>query len=195
MDKVFACNQRVAGRVFNQLLGVFQGFNRQSYNCQDAPKIIGRVSDILIDPTGVVLVVLERFQVLQERDDVYGMPVLVRRDGGSLKLDTATHLSNPTHVRRSDTPFSISCHPTLSSVYDEVVQNFRHTGFQTDPTHCTAEGSYNILHVLLRSIHILVPTTRWVNHVAKPDHLYEGLRELPFGVNFGAVYSMRLRRR
>jgi hypothetical protein len=53
----------------------------ESYNCQDAPKIIGRVSDILIDPTGVVLVVLERFQVLRERDDVYGMPVLVRRDG------------------------------------------------------------------------------------------------------------------
>ncbi|KAJ7799762.1 hypothetical protein B0H14DRAFT_3491320 [Mycena olivaceomarginata] len=43
----------------------------------DAPKIIGRVSDILIDPTGVVLVVLERFQVLRERDDVYGMPVLL----------------------------------------------------------------------------------------------------------------------
>ncbi|KAJ7349930.1 hypothetical protein DFH08DRAFT_913873 [Mycena albidolilacea] len=46
----------------------------------DAPKIIGRVSDILIDPTGIVLVVLEKFQFLRERDDVYGMPVLIRRD-------------------------------------------------------------------------------------------------------------------
>jgi hypothetical protein len=44
------------------------------------------------------------------------------------------------------------------------------------------------------SIHILVPTARWgvLNHVAKADHLYEGLRELPFGVNCGAVYLMRL---
>ncbi|KAJ6626597.1 hypothetical protein B0H10DRAFT_2300403, partial [Mycena sp. CBHHK59/15] len=47
----------------------------------DAPKIIGRVSDILIDSAGVVLVVLDRFQVLGQRDALYGMPVLVRRDG------------------------------------------------------------------------------------------------------------------
>ncbi|KAJ7829031.1 hypothetical protein B0H14DRAFT_3718234 [Mycena olivaceomarginata] len=47
----------------------------------DAPKITGRISDILVDPAGVVLVVLERFQVLKERDELYGMPVLVRRDG------------------------------------------------------------------------------------------------------------------
>ncbi|KAJ7730034.1 hypothetical protein B0H14DRAFT_2999260 [Mycena olivaceomarginata] len=38
----------------------------------DAPKITGRISDILVDPAGVVLV---------ERDELYGMPVLVRRDG------------------------------------------------------------------------------------------------------------------
>ncbi|KAJ7869537.1 hypothetical protein B0H14DRAFT_3132299 [Mycena olivaceomarginata] len=47
----------------------------------DAPKITGRISDMLVDPAGVVLVVLERFQVLGERDELYGMPVLVRRDG------------------------------------------------------------------------------------------------------------------
>ncbi|KAJ6556089.1 hypothetical protein B0H19DRAFT_1210733 [Mycena capillaripes] len=43
--------------------------------------ITGRISDILIDTAGVVLVVLERFQVLANRDKLYGMPVLVRRDG------------------------------------------------------------------------------------------------------------------
>lgn len=42
--------------------------------------ICGRVSDILQDVNGVVLVVLENFQVLSSRDEVYGMPVLVRRD-------------------------------------------------------------------------------------------------------------------
>ena len=31
---------------------------------------------------------------------------------GTLKPDTATHVSNPTHSRRSNTPFNISCHPT-----------------------------------------------------------------------------------
>jgi len=42
--------------------------------------ISGRISDILIDPAGVILVVLELFQILSSRDEVYGMPVLVRRD-------------------------------------------------------------------------------------------------------------------
>ncbi|KAJ7469208.1 hypothetical protein FB451DRAFT_1479092 [Mycena latifolia] len=47
---------------------------------KDAPRS-GRISDILVDPTsGMVLVVLELFQVLSSRDKVYGMPVLVRRD-------------------------------------------------------------------------------------------------------------------
>ncbi|KAF7335904.1 hypothetical protein MSAN_02327500 [Mycena sanguinolenta] len=48
---------------------------------QNFSKITGRISDILVDTAGVVLVVLEQFQVLSERDELYGMPVLVRRDG------------------------------------------------------------------------------------------------------------------
>ncbi|KAF7367987.1 hypothetical protein MSAN_00864400 [Mycena sanguinolenta] len=47
----------------------------------DNSKFTGRISDILVDTAGVVLVVLERFQVLGERDELYGMPALVRRDG------------------------------------------------------------------------------------------------------------------
>ncbi|KAF7351608.1 hypothetical protein MSAN_01593300 [Mycena sanguinolenta] len=47
----------------------------------DNSKFIGRISDILVDTAGVVLVVLERFQVLGEHDELYGMPALVRRDG------------------------------------------------------------------------------------------------------------------
>ncbi|KAF8134135.1 hypothetical protein K438DRAFT_1911731 [Mycena galopus ATCC 62051] len=42
--------------------------------------ISGRISDILVDAVGAVVVVLELFQVLKSRDEVYGMPVLVRRD-------------------------------------------------------------------------------------------------------------------
>jgi hypothetical protein len=42
--------------------------------------IPGRISDILVDGAGVVLVVLEPFQVLASRDEMYGMPILVRRD-------------------------------------------------------------------------------------------------------------------
>ncbi|KAJ7687158.1 hypothetical protein B0H17DRAFT_1160505 [Mycena rosella] len=41
--------------------------------------ISGRISDILADSTGMVLVVLELFQIFSSRDEVYGMPVLVRR--------------------------------------------------------------------------------------------------------------------
>ncbi|KAJ7703890.1 hypothetical protein B0H17DRAFT_1157051 [Mycena rosella] len=41
--------------------------------------IPGRISDILVDSTGVVVLVLEVFQILSCRDEVYGMPVLVRR--------------------------------------------------------------------------------------------------------------------
>ncbi|KAJ6602500.1 hypothetical protein DFH09DRAFT_1019642 [Mycena vulgaris] len=41
--------------------------------------ISGRISEILIGDSGAV-VVLELFQVLSTRDELYGMPVLVRRD-------------------------------------------------------------------------------------------------------------------
>ncbi|KAJ7280031.1 hypothetical protein C8J57DRAFT_1712078 [Mycena rebaudengoi] len=42
----------------------------------------GRISDILHAVSGSsVIVVIEQFQVLSSRDPVYGMPVLVRRDG------------------------------------------------------------------------------------------------------------------
>ncbi|KAJ7460141.1 hypothetical protein FB451DRAFT_1500376 [Mycena latifolia] len=41
----------------------------------------GRISDILVNSTSSeVLIVLELFRVLSSRDEVYGMPVLVRRD-------------------------------------------------------------------------------------------------------------------
>ncbi|KAJ7140471.1 hypothetical protein C8R43DRAFT_1131421 [Mycena crocata] len=40
--------------------------------------ISGRVSDILVDSAAEVLIVLENFQILSSRDEVYGMPVLVR---------------------------------------------------------------------------------------------------------------------
>ncbi|KAK7027218.1 hypothetical protein R3P38DRAFT_2623909 [Favolaschia claudopus] len=43
--------------------------------------ISGRISEILAGITGSPIVVLEAFQVLSVRDEVYGMPVLVRRDG------------------------------------------------------------------------------------------------------------------
>ncbi|KAJ7275955.1 hypothetical protein C8J57DRAFT_1466570 [Mycena rebaudengoi] len=50
---------------------VCQGFTRA-----------GRISDILHAVSGSsVIVVIEQFQVLSSRDPVYGMPVLVRRDG------------------------------------------------------------------------------------------------------------------
>ncbi|KAJ7764704.1 hypothetical protein B0H16DRAFT_1798016 [Mycena metata] len=41
----------------------------------------GRISEVLVDNTGRVVAVLERFQVLSTRDEKFGMPVLVRRDG------------------------------------------------------------------------------------------------------------------
>ncbi|KAJ7691414.1 hypothetical protein B0H17DRAFT_867957, partial [Mycena rosella] len=46
---------------------------------EDSSSISGRISDILADTTGAVLVVLEVFQICSSRDEVYGMPVLVRR--------------------------------------------------------------------------------------------------------------------
>ncbi|KAJ7661125.1 hypothetical protein B0H17DRAFT_1163038 [Mycena rosella] len=45
----------------------------------DTSPISGRISDILADTTGMVLIVLDLFQVLSSRDEVYGMPVLERR--------------------------------------------------------------------------------------------------------------------
>jgi hypothetical protein len=47
---------------------------------QDSPLISGRISDILVNPDKGILVILELFQILSSRDEVYGMPVLVRRD-------------------------------------------------------------------------------------------------------------------
>ncbi|KAJ7097466.1 hypothetical protein C8R44DRAFT_643499, partial [Mycena epipterygia] len=49
-----------------------------------AATITGRVSEILIDKTATVILVLELFQVLLARDSIYGMPVLVRRDGETI---------------------------------------------------------------------------------------------------------------
>ncbi|KAJ7246181.1 hypothetical protein C8J57DRAFT_1678249 [Mycena rebaudengoi] len=46
----------------------------------DSPLISGRISDILVNPDKGILVILELFQILSSRDEVYGMPVLVRRD-------------------------------------------------------------------------------------------------------------------
>ncbi|KAJ7175598.1 hypothetical protein C8R46DRAFT_1249143 [Mycena filopes] len=43
--------------------------------------ISGRISDILTNDSGTTIVVMETFQVLNARDDTFGMPVLVRRDG------------------------------------------------------------------------------------------------------------------
>ncbi|KAJ6579420.1 hypothetical protein B0H10DRAFT_1835571 [Mycena sp. CBHHK59/15] len=42
--------------------------------------ISGRISEILINNAAAGVVVVEVFQVLSVRDDIYGMPVLVRRD-------------------------------------------------------------------------------------------------------------------
>ncbi|KAJ6528843.1 hypothetical protein B0H19DRAFT_1083184 [Mycena capillaripes] len=42
--------------------------------------ISGRIADILANDVGEVLVILELFQVLSSRDEIYGMPVVVRRD-------------------------------------------------------------------------------------------------------------------
>ncbi|KAJ6610872.1 hypothetical protein B0H10DRAFT_2193179 [Mycena sp. CBHHK59/15] len=41
----------------------------------------GRVSEMWSSYTGTVIVILELFQVLSTRDETFGMPVLVRRDG------------------------------------------------------------------------------------------------------------------
>ncbi|KAJ6588551.1 hypothetical protein B0H19DRAFT_1013424 [Mycena capillaripes] len=47
----------------------------------DSSTVAGRISDILVDSANlVVLVVLERFQVLSAWDKTFGMPVLTRRD-------------------------------------------------------------------------------------------------------------------
>ncbi|KAJ6523814.1 hypothetical protein B0H19DRAFT_1223959 [Mycena capillaripes] len=51
----------------------------KSATAQDST-IPGRITDILVDSNGTVLVVLEVFQVLSSRDEIYGVPVLVRRD-------------------------------------------------------------------------------------------------------------------
>lgn len=78
--------------MFGRVLGLREGleqrmflwldhYSKPNIYPQDAPKITGRISDMLVDPAGVVLVILERFQVLGERDELYGMPILVRRDG------------------------------------------------------------------------------------------------------------------
>ncbi|KAJ6542998.1 hypothetical protein B0H19DRAFT_1311111 [Mycena capillaripes] len=49
-------------------------------NLDQDSTIPGRITDILVDSNGTVLVVLEVFQVLSSRDEIYGVPVLVRRD-------------------------------------------------------------------------------------------------------------------
>ncbi|KAJ6529323.1 hypothetical protein B0H19DRAFT_1214550 [Mycena capillaripes] len=54
-------------------------------SASDANSMIsGRISEILINVAGVAVVVLEVFQVLSVRDKIYGMPVLVRRDGETI---------------------------------------------------------------------------------------------------------------
>ncbi|KAK7012526.1 hypothetical protein R3P38DRAFT_3588421 [Favolaschia claudopus] len=42
--------------------------------------ISGRISDILVDDSDAAVLVVEMFQILGARDDIFGMPVLVRRD-------------------------------------------------------------------------------------------------------------------
>ncbi|KAJ7126361.1 hypothetical protein C8R46DRAFT_1146707 [Mycena filopes] len=42
--------------------------------------ISGRILDILVSANGEALVIVEQFQVLSSRDEIYGMPVLVRKD-------------------------------------------------------------------------------------------------------------------
>ncbi|KAJ6606724.1 hypothetical protein B0H10DRAFT_2178638 [Mycena sp. CBHHK59/15] len=46
--------------------------------------IMGRISEILTNGAAAPVVVLEVFQVLSVCDEIYGMPVLVRRDGETL---------------------------------------------------------------------------------------------------------------
>ncbi|KAJ7281324.1 hypothetical protein C8J57DRAFT_1433345 [Mycena rebaudengoi] len=47
---------------------------------ENSSVLTGRISDILMDPSRGILVVLELFQILSSRDEIYGMPALVRRD-------------------------------------------------------------------------------------------------------------------
>ncbi|KAJ7762229.1 hypothetical protein B0H16DRAFT_1455842 [Mycena metata] len=58
------------------------------FGLQSSETLPGRITDILSDGDGRVLVVFEVFQVLSSRDEVYGMPVLVRRDGEEKLLIT-----------------------------------------------------------------------------------------------------------
>ncbi|KAJ7162515.1 hypothetical protein C8R46DRAFT_1283536, partial [Mycena filopes] len=51
-----------------------------SPTAMDTSMMSGRISDILVDSREQVLVVLELFRVLSVRDEIFGMPVLVRRD-------------------------------------------------------------------------------------------------------------------
>ncbi|KAJ7501284.1 hypothetical protein B0H11DRAFT_2373359 [Mycena galericulata] len=52
----------------------------KSPTAADSSPICGRISDILTNSAGVVVAILEPFQILSRRDETYGMPVLVRRD-------------------------------------------------------------------------------------------------------------------
>ncbi|KAJ6632545.1 hypothetical protein B0H10DRAFT_1938140 [Mycena sp. CBHHK59/15] len=52
--------------------------------------ISGRISDILVDTTGNVVVVVELFQVLSTRDKLYGMPVLSLRFKFNVQQDCYT---------------------------------------------------------------------------------------------------------
>ena len=42
------------------------------------PPMAGRISDILTNDNNDVVVIVERFQILAMRDEIYNMPVLIR---------------------------------------------------------------------------------------------------------------------
>ncbi|KAJ7698601.1 hypothetical protein B0H17DRAFT_1158298 [Mycena rosella] len=77
----------------------------------DSSVISGRISDILVNSAGVVLVVLEGFQVLSSRDEMHGMPVLnlkfkfnVQHDCHSAKCGaTGVRLRMQEHVESGKT--------------------------------------------------------------------------------------------
>ncbi|KAJ6494369.1 hypothetical protein C8R45DRAFT_777599, partial [Mycena sanguinolenta] len=68
---------------------------------KDPSIISGRTSDILVDSGGLVLVVLELFQILSTRDETFGMPVLVRRNSEiSFSILPAKNLKFKFNVQR-----------------------------------------------------------------------------------------------
>ncbi|KAJ7450619.1 hypothetical protein FB451DRAFT_1186723 [Mycena latifolia] len=128
---------------------------------QDAPRS-GRISDILVDPTsGVVLVVLELFQVLSSRDKVYGMPVLniqfkfnVQHDCSSAKCEASGVRLRMQERVKSDQTDNYIIHKSLDR-------------FLSTPMH----------FIMLISCDLLAPIPLFSDRRAKHDELATQLRE------------------